>query len=248
MEMGGKGANIIFDDLVKDDGNMDDFREVVESGVWEVMSNSGQSCDAPTRMFVPEKYYDIALEVAKETASSISVGLAHVEGEHIGPVVSKAQYERIQSLIQSGIDEGATLLVGGLGKPAAADDGYYVRPTIFADCRLDMKIFKEEIFGPVLCITKFTTEEEAIKLANDSPYGLTHYAHTNDKDRRQRLAQKLQSGMIILNGVGLGPSAPFGGVKQSGNSREGGVWGLEDFCVVKAVSGIYAGGENSSDD
>ena len=253
LEMGGKGANIIFDDLVEDE-YMDDFKYAVEMGVWEVMSNSGQTCNAPTRMLVPEKYWNFALDVAKETALSIVVGSAHVEGEHIGPVVSRSQYDRIQSYIQSGIDQGATLLVGGLGKPKAESgqnsdiktqqlqehyqDGYYVQPTIFADCNQDMDVWKEEIFGPVLCMTKFTTEEEAIRLANDSPYGLTHYAHTYDKERQMRLAQKLQSGMIVMNQVGLASSAPFGGVKQSGTSREGGVWGLEDFCIVKAISGL----------
>jgi aldehyde dehydrogenase (NAD+) len=253
LEMGGKGANIIFD-LVEDGGDMHDFREAVESGVWGVMSNSGQSCDAPTRMLVHEKYWDFALHVAKEIALSVDVGSAHLEGEHIGPVVSRVQYETIQSYIQSGIEEGAILLVGGLGKPtintdaSAGDDkqklqqhfdgGFYVRPTVFVNCKPDMKIWQEEIFGPVLCITKFSTEDDAVKLANDSMYGLTHYVHTYDKERRKRLAYKLQSGMVVMNQVELASAAPFGGVKQSGHNREGGLWGLEDFCVVKSISGL----------
>mmetsp|Transcript_11414 Transcript_11414/g.24342 ORF Transcript_11414/g.24342 Transcript_11414/m.24342 type:complete len:573 (-) Transcript_11414:162-1880(-) len=251
LEMGGKGANIIFEDL----GDTDDFYEAIESGVESVMSNSGQTCNAPTRMLVPAKYWDYALEVAKEVAWEIEVDSAHEGGDHIGPVVSETQYERIQSYIRSGIDEGATLLVGGLGKPTIEagedisddsrrllqrqyNDGYYVQPTIFANCSPEMTIWKEEIFGPVLCITKYDTEEEAIRLANDSPYGLTHYAQTYDKKRQKRLARKLQSGMVVINQVGLSGSSPFGGVKQSGNSREGGEWGLLDFCIVKAVSGL----------
>ena len=241
LEMGGKGANIIFDDLIEESGDMDDFTSAIERGVWDVMSNSGQSCDAPTRMLIPKEHWDLALKVAKDTALEIEVGSAHKEGEHIGPVVSKVQYERIQNYIRIGIDEGATLLVGGLGKPFSEDEqqeGFYVKPTIFADCKSDMTIWKDEIFGPVLCMTSFNSEEEAILLANDSPYGLTHYAHTYDRGRRLRLAQKLQSGMVVMNSVSLASAAPFGGVKQSGNSREGGLWGLEDFCIVKSVSGL----------
>jgi len=251
LEMGGKGANIIFGDIISDD-NMDDFEAAIDNGVWDVMSNSGQTCNAPTRMLIPKEHWDFALVVATNTAMQIQVGSAKEEGEHIGPVVNKAQYERIQAYIQSGIDQGATLLVGGLGKPIKNDSddivqqqlqqhyqgGYYVKPTIFANCTPEMTIWTEEIFGPVLCMTSFETEEGAIKLANDSPYGLMHYAHTYDTQRRLRLAKKLQSGMIVFNQVWLASSAPFGGMKQSGNSREGGEWGLLDFCVVKAISGI----------
>ena len=241
LEMGGKGANIIFDDWIETD-DMDDFTSVIEEGVWDVMSNSGQSCDAPTRMLISKEHWEFALKVAKESALEIQVGSAHKEGEHIGPVVSKTQYERIQKYIQAGIDEGATLLVGGLGKPILEKDelreGYYVKPTIFANCSPSMTIWKEEIFGPVLCMTSYNSEEEAISLANDSQYGLTHYVHTYDRERRLRLAQKLQSGMVVINAVSLASAAPFGGVKQSGNSREGGLWGLEDFCIVKSVSGL----------
>ncbi|KAL9187680.1 hypothetical protein ACHAXT_006058 [Thalassiosira profunda] len=258
LEMGGKGANIIFDDLIDGDGDLSDFWETVQTGVWNVMSNSGQSCDAPTRMLVPEDYYDVALKAAGEAAALIGVGSAHVNGEHIGPVVSEAQYERIQSLIQSGIDEGARLVAGGLGKPAVDDSGspelehfesgFYVRPTIFADCIPEMRVFQEEIFGPVLCITKFASTDEAIDLANNSPYGLTHYAHTYDRQRRIQLAIKLKSGMIVMNGVELSAGSPFGGVKQSGNSREGGLEGLKDFCNIKAVSGLKGDDEDSEDE
>jgi len=250
LEMGGKGANIIFDDIIED-GDMNEFRTVIEDGVWNVMSNSGQTCNAPTRMLVPEEYWDHALKIAKEEVESIQVGSAHVEGDdHIGPVVSGVQYNRIQEFIQSGIDEGATLLIGGLDKPPISNDdklhqlqqhyesGYYVRPTIFTDCKPNMKIWKDEIFGPVLCLTKYTSEEEAVALANDSKYGLTNYVHTYDNERQLRLARKLESGMIEFNSVSLSGSTPFGGVKLSGNSREGGVWGLEDFCIVKSVSGL----------
>ena len=248
LEMGGKGANILFEDMVTigQDGevDMEGFYDAVESGVEEVMSNSGQSCDAPTRMLVPERYWDDALEKAKQVALNIKVESAHAEGDHIGPVVSQSQYERVQKYIQSGIEDGAALLVGGLGKPDTLQhsDGYYIKPTIFSNCSPDMTIWQEEIFGPVLCMTKFATEREAIELANDSPYGLTHYAHTRDVERKKRLARRLQSGIVVLNGTGLSGSAPFGGVKRSGNSREGGEWGLLDYCTVKAVSGLYGDG------
>ena len=248
LEMGGKGANIIFDDVIGDDGDMSDFRSAVEEGVYDVMGNAGQTCNAPTRMLVPEEHWQYALDVARDAALATEVASSHDEGDHIGPVVSLAQYERVQRYIRLGIEEGATLLVGGPGKPIAPDDdpdlqrtydtGYFVRPTVFANCTRTMTVWREEIFGPVLCVTPYSTEDEAVELANDTPYGLTNYAHTYDETRRRRLARALRSGMVVFNGVGQAPNAPFGGVGQSGNSREGGVWGLEDYCVAKSVSGI----------
>ena len=228
LELGGKGANVIFADA-------DD--KAVKRGVMHMMNNSGQSCNAPSRMLVQRERYDAAVEEAAKVASAVTVGSAHDEGRHIGPVVNETQFNKIQDLIQKGIDEGARLVAGGTGRPDGLNRGYYVKPTVFADANNQMTIAREEIFGPVLTIMPFDTEEEAIEIANDTPYGLTNYVQTQDGDRANRLALSLRSGMVEMNGQPRGAGAPFGGMKASGNGREGGVWGLEDFMEVKAISG-----------
>ncbi|MGR3455316.1 aldehyde dehydrogenase family protein [Pseudooceanicola sp.] len=228
LELGGKGANVIFDDA--DDA-------AVKRGVLHMMNNSGQSCNAPSRMLVQKGIYDKTVEAAAEIASKVAVGSAHEDGKHIGPVVNATQFEKIQDLIQKGIDEGARLVAGGTGKPEGMNRGYFVKPTVFADANNQMTIAREEIFGPVLTIIPFETEEEAVEIANDTPYGLTNYVQTQDGDKANRMALKLRSGMVEMNGKPRGAGAPFGGMKMSGNGREGGVWGLEDFMEVKAVSG-----------
>lgn len=238
MELGGKGANILFAD-VGDEW----MAEAVVEGAESVFFNSGQSCNAPTRMFVERPYYDKAIQLAKTVAEHTRVDSAHVEnGYHIGPVVNERQYERIQQLIQAGIDEGATLVAGGLGRPdnLKGRAGYFVRPTIFADCTNNMTIMQEEIFGPVLCITPFDIEEEALEMANDTPYGLTNYVQSSNLERRKRMGRRLRSGMVEMNYAHGNAGSPFGGVKGSGYGREGGVYGLEEFCVVKAVTGFDA--------
>ncbi|ARE40520.1 Aldehyde dehydrogenase [Rhodovulum sp. P5] len=228
LELGGKGANLIFADA-------DD--KAVKRGVLHCFQNTGQSCNAPTRMLVERSAYDAAVETAQAVAAQMQVGPASAEGRHVGPVVSAAQYEKVQSLIQKGIDEGARLVAGGTGRPEGFNRGYFVRPTVFADVTNDMTIAREEIFGPVLSIIPFDSEDEALQIANDTDYGLTNYVQSGDGVRRQRLARALRSGMVELNGTSRGAGSPFGGVKGSGNGREGGVWGLEEFCDVKAVSG-----------
>ena len=228
LELGGKGANIIFADA-------DD--KAVKRGVLHMMNNSGQSCNAPSRMLVARDVYDQAVEIARETAGKVTVGPASESGRHIGPVVSQAQYDKIQGLIQKGIDEGARLVAGGLGRPENLNRGYFVRPTVFADVTNDMTIAREEIFGPVLSMIPFETEQEAIEIANDTVYGLTNYVQTTDPERANRVARQLRSGMVEMNGKSRAPGAPFGGMKQSGNGREGGVFGIEDFLEIKAISG-----------
>lgn len=231
LELGGKGANLIFADADE---------KAVKRGVLQMMNNTGQSCNAPSRMMVQAEIYDKAVEEATTVANSITVGPACDEGRHIGPVVNENQWNKIQDLIETGIKEGAKLVVGGPGRPEAFNKGFYVRPTVFADVTPDMTIANEEIFGPVLSIMKFETEDEALAIANDTPYGLTNYVQSSDDERRNRLARKLRSGMVEMNGQPRSPGSPFGGVKQSGNSREGGKFGLEEFLVVKAVSGWSA--------
>ena len=231
LELGGKGANLIFADADE---------KAVKRSVLHMMQNTGQSCNAPSRMMVEAPIYDRVVEEAGEIASKVSVGPASAEGRHIGPVVNATQWQKIQDLIQKGIDEGARLVTGGTGRPEGLNKGFYVRPTVFADVTNDMTIAREEIFGPVLSIMKFDTEEEAVRIANDTVYGLTNYVQSQDGARRNRLARQLRSGMVEMNGVSRSAGSPFGGMKQSGNGREGGVWGIEDFLEVKAVSGWAA--------
>ena len=228
LELGGKGANIIFADA-------DD--KAVKRGAAHCFNNTGQSCNAPTRMLVERSVYDRAVATAVEVAEKTRVGSAHESGRHIGPLVSQAQFDKVQDLIQKGIDEGARLVAGGLGRPEGLNRGYYARPTVFADVSNDMTIAREEIFGPVLSIIPFEGEEEAIKIANDSVYGLTNYVQSQDGARRNRLARRLRAGMVEMNGKGRGRGSPFGGMKASGIGREGGTFGIEEFLEVKAVSG-----------
>ncbi|WP_170419915.1 aldehyde dehydrogenase family protein [Ruegeria arenilitoris] len=228
LELGGKGANVIFADADE---------KAVKRGVLHMMNNTGQSCNAPSRMLVQRPIYDQAVETAAEVANKVTVGPAMQEGRHIGPVVNELQWTKIQALIQKGIDEGARLVAGGPGRPEGFNKGYFVRPTVFADANNQMTIAREEIFGPVLTMIPFDTEEEAIEIANDTPYGLTNYVQTQDGARANRMARRLRSGMVEMNGQSRAAGSPFGGMKQSGNGREGGVWGLEDFLEVKAVSG-----------
>ena len=231
LELGGKGANIIFADADP---------AAVKRGVKECFGNSGQSCNAPTRMLVQRPIYQRALAEAAEAADATKVGSAHENGSHIGPVVSQIQYDKIQALIEKGISEGARLIAGGPGRPEGMNRGYYVRPTVFADVDNQMTIAREEIFGPVLSIIPFDTEAEALAIANDTVYGLTNLVQTQDEAKAKRLARQLRSGMVKINGKGLGEGSPFGGMKRSGNGREGGVWGIEDFMEIKAISGWAA--------
>ena len=228
LELGGKGANIIFKDA---------DAEAVERGALRCFRNSGQSCNAPTRMLVEKSIYADTVERVKNFANSMKVDVATKEGDHIGPVVSKAQFDKIQALIQVGIDEGAKLVAGGTGKPEGLDKGYFVKPTAFADVNNKMQIARTEIFGPVLSIIPFETEEEAIEIANDTPYGLLNFIQTQDQEKANRVARKLRSGMVDINGAGLAPDAPFGGYKHSGIGREAGKLGLEEYLEVKVVSG-----------
>jgi aldehyde dehydrogenase (NAD+) len=209
----------------------------VGGGVMGCALNSGQSCNAPTRMLVPASRHDEAVAIAKAAAAGIRVGDPFAEGVRIGPVVSEAQWKKIQGLIQKGIDEGATLVTGGPGRPEGLARGYYVRPTIFANVRNDMAIAREEIFGPVLCILPYRDEEEAVRIANDTAYGLAGYVSSGDPERARRVARRIRAGQIALNGASPDFSAPFGGYKQSGNGREWGVFGFEEFLETKAVLG-----------
>ena len=228
LELGGKGANIIFKDADP---------EAIERGALRCFRNSGQSCNAPTRMLVEKSMYNEAIERLKKYTESFEVGDPKKEGEHIGPVISEAQYSKIQTLIQKGIDEGAKLVAGGTGKPEGLDKGYFVKPTVFADVNNDMEVARTEIFGPVLSVIPFETEEDAIRIANDTAYGLTNYIQTQDTEKVQRVARKLRSGMVDVNGAGIAVDAPFGGFKHSGIGREAGAHGLEEFLEVKAVGG-----------
>ena len=228
LELGGKGANIVFADADE---------KAVRRGVRRVFNNSGQSCNAPTRLLVEKSIYDRAVKEAIEVAEKTDVDIANKEGRHIGPVVSKVQYDKIQNLIHEGIKEGAKLVAGGPDRPAHLKKGYFVKPTVFADVNNEMTIAKEEIFGPVVSIIPFSTEEEAIKISNDTAYGLTNYIQTKDTNKAQRVARQLRSGMVEINGVGFADGSPFGGYKQSGNGREGGKWGIEEFLEVKSISG-----------
>tara|TARA_Y100000590_G_scaffold311022_1_gene351417 strand:+ start:750 stop:2183 length:1434 start_codon:yes stop_codon:yes gene_type:complete len=228
LELGGKGANIIFKDA---------DAEAIERGALRCFRNSGQSCNAPTRMLVEKSIYGEAIERLRKYASEFKVDDPYKEGEHIGPVISETQFNKIQGLIQKGIDEGAKLVAGGPGKPEGLNDGYYVKPTVFADVNNNMEIARTEIFGPVLSVIPFETEEEAIEIANDTDYGLTNYIQTQDNDKIQRVARKLRSGMVDVNGAGIAVDAPFGGFKHSGIGREAGKEGLLEFLEVKSVGG-----------
>ena len=230
LELGGKSPNLIFADC--------DLEERVTESVAECMFNSGQSCDAPTRLLVERSCYEKVLQIARQAATDTTVGDPEIEGEHIGPLFDQIQFDRVQKMIKVGIDEGATLLAGGLGKPDGHKTGWFVKPTIFSDVSNDMRIAREEIFGPVLVIIPFEDESDAISIANDTPYGLAAYLQTGDSDRAQRVASKLRAGAVHINGGGFEYGSPFGGYKQSGNGREGGMMGLEDYLETKTLHGL----------
>ena len=226
QELGGKSSNIILDDVA-------DLEKSVKGGAGHCFLNSGQSCNAPTKMLVSSKNYDQAVEVAALTAKNTTVGDPHGEFR-IGPIANKVQYEKILRLIELGIEEGATLVAGGVEKPEGCDQGYYVQPTVFANVTTDMTIANEEIFGPVLCIIKYETEDEAIAIANDTEYGLAGYIQ-GEKAHAHEVAKKIRAGQVIINGGARGTGAPFGGYKSSGNGREHGRHGLEECLETKAV-------------
>jgi aldehyde dehydrogenase (NAD+) len=227
LELGGKSPNLVFADC--------DLNEKVAASVNECMFNTGQSCDAPTRLLVEKSCYDEVLKIAKEAAENISLGDPNEEGDHLGPLFDKIQYDRVQTMIKVGIEEGVTLLTGGLGKPEGFETGWYTKPTIFSDVTNDKRVAQEEIFGPVLVIIPFEDEAEAIKIANDTPYGLAAYMQTGSKERADRVARQLRAGAVHVNGAGYNYGSPFGGYKQSGNGREGGDMGIEDYLETKTL-------------
>jgi len=230
LELGGKSPNLVFADC--------NLEERVTASVEECMYNTGQSCDAPTRLLVEQSCYDEVLKIAKLAAEATAVGDPAQEGDHIGPLFDRIQYDRVQAMIQKGLDEGATLLAGGLGKPDGFEAGWYVKPTIFADVSNNMAIAQEEIFGPVLVIIPFEDEADAIAIANDTPYGLAAYLQTGSPARAERVSARLRAGAVHINGGGFNYGSPFGGYKQSGNGREGGIMGLEDYLETKTLHGI----------
>ena len=230
LELGGKSPNLVFDDC--------DVDKAVRMGAAFCFNNTGQSCNAATRMLVQRSVYDQAVEIAAAKANATKVDLPSNSGNHIGPLVSEAQFNKVQNMIQAGIDEGARLVAGGVGRPEGMNRGWFVKPTVFADATADMTIIREEIFGPVLALMPFDSEEEAIALANDTPYGLAAYIQTGDKERAKRVAARLRAGMIQVNGASRAAGSPFGGYKQSGVGREGGFWGIEEFLEIKTISGI----------
>ena len=232
QELGGKSANIILDDA--------DFNKSVAAGVMHCFNNSGQSCNAPTRMLVPADRHDEVVEIAKATAETVKVGDPTADDTTIGPVVSEMQFNKIQGLIEKAIEEGTELVTGGPGKPDGLNAGYYVKPTIFANVTNDMTIAREEVFGPVLSILKYESEEEAIEIANDTVYGLAGYVQSGDLEHANNVASQIRAGQVVVNGSAVDMSAPFGGYKQSGNGREWGEFGMEDFLEIKAVVGAVA--------
>jgi aldehyde dehydrogenase (NAD+) len=233
QELGGKSANILLDDA--------DFETAVKGGAEEVFFNTGQSCDAPSRMLVPRDRMQEAAALAAEVANATVVGNPREAGVEVGPLVSDVQWNKVQTLIQKGIDEGATLAAGGTGKPEGRDRGYYVRPTVFANVTNDMTIAREEIFGPVLSIIPYDDEDEAVRIANDTPYGLSGYVSSGSLDRARSVASRLRTGMVHINGAQGNSMAPFGGYKQSGNGREWGAYGIDEYLEVKSIYGFEAG-------
>ncbi|MCB2114073.1 MAG: aldehyde dehydrogenase family protein [Parvularculaceae bacterium] len=227
QELGGKSANIILDDA--------DFKKAVSRGVMAMMNNSGQSCNAPSRMLVPAARMDEAIAIARDAAAKVRVGDPNEEGTVIGPVVNETQWNKIQALIKKGMEEGAELVAGGADRPDGLDKGYYVKPTIFARADNQMTIAREEIFGPVLTIIPYKDEDDAVAIANDTPYGLSGYVYSGDINHARKVAKRIRAGNIHLNGAGVDATAPFGGYKQSGNGREWGTHGVEEFLETKAV-------------
>ena len=229
QELGGKSANIILDDA--------DLEEAVKDGAAGMFENTGQSCDAPSRMLVPKAMLEEAAAIAAKVAAETAVGNPREKGTRVGPVVSELQWNKIQGLIQKGIDEGATLVAGGTGRPEGLETGYFVKPTVFSNVSNEMTIAREEIFGPVLSIIPYEDEDDAIRIANDTPYGLSGYVSSGDLERARRVASRMRTGMVHINGADLEALAPFGGYKQSGNGREWGAHGMDEFLEIKSVYG-----------
>ncbi len=229
QELGGKSPNIVIDDT--------QFKNSIVRGVSGCMSNTGQSCNAPTRMLVPAHRHNEALEIAKEAANNMTTGDPRLHSTDIGPLVSQTQFNKVQDLLKSGIQSGAKLVTGGIGKPDGLEKGYFVKPTIFGNVSNSMEIAQEEIFGPVLSIIPYKTDEEAIAIANDSEYGLAAYVTGENKEKLMYFARNLNAGQVHLNYTSGGSDAPFGGFKKSGNGREKAEWGLEEFLEVKAIMG-----------
>ena len=229
QELGGKSANIVLDDA--------DLGKAVSDGISACFMNSGQSCNAPTRMFVPRARHTEAIKIAAATVAAFKVADSFADGMNLGPVASDAQFNKIQGLIKKGMDEGATLVAGGPGRPEGMKSGYFVRPTVFANVSNDMTIAREEIFGPVLVILPYDTEEDAIRMANDTPYGLSGYVQSASLEHARKVASRLRTGNVHLNGAGPDFNAPFGGYKQSGTGREWGDHGFKEYLEVKAVMG-----------
>jgi aldehyde dehydrogenase (NAD+) len=232
QELGGKSANIILDDA--------DLANTVKEGVQACFRNSGQSCNAPTRMLVFRSQMAEAVKAAVQTVDATKVGSPFTESTHIGPLASKTQFEKVQRLISKGIEEGATLVAGGLGRPDGLSKGYFVKPTVFADVRNDMMIAREEIFGPVLCMMAYENEDDAVRIANDTPYGLSGFVTSGNAERARRVARRIRAGNVHINGARVDFGGCFGGYKQSGNGREWGEAGLEEFLELKAVFGYQA--------
>jgi aldehyde dehydrogenase (NAD+) len=229
QELGGKSANIILDDA--------NFAAAVKEGAVSCFRNTGQSCNAPTRMLVPKSRMAEAAEAAKQAAEATNVGDPAADTTNLGPLSSKAQFEKVERLIQKGIDEGAKLVAGGPGRPQGLTKGYYARPTVFADVKNDMTIAREEIFGPVLCIIPYENEDDAVRIANDTPYGLSGFVTSGDLEHARRVAKRIRSGNVHINGARPDFAGCFGGYKQSGNGREWGESGLEEFLELKTVFG-----------
>jgi aldehyde dehydrogenase (NAD+) len=232
QELGGKSPNIILDDA--------DLEAAVTRGVMHMYNNTGQSCNAPSRMLVPRSLLSQAEEIAAKVTEGVVMGPTASESTTMGPVISKIQWDKIQGLIESGIAEGAKVVCGGPGLPDGIDRGYYVRPTVFSDVSNDMTIAQQEIFGPVLVMIPYDTEEEAIRIANDTPYGLAGYVQSGDLEHARRVASKIRAGNVHINGASAGLDVPFGGYKQSGNGREWGAHGFTDYLEIKAISGFEA--------
>jgi aldehyde dehydrogenase (NAD+) len=232
QELGGKSPNVLLDDA--------DFERAVTKSVLHVFQNSGQSCNAPTRMLVPAAKLADVEAIAKRVAESVVTGDPSSEKTNLGPVVSKVQFERVEGYIAKGIAEGAKLVTGGSGRPDGLSKGYFVKPTIFSNVRNDMTIAREEIFGPVLCILPYDNEEQAVQIANDTPYGLAAYVWSKDNLHARRIGSRIRAGQVTLNGASGSMNTPFGGFKMSGNGREWGEFGLRDFLEVKAVIGVDA--------
>ena len=232
QELGGKSANLILEDA--------DLVTAVRGGTLDCFLNTGQSCNAPTRMLVPRERLAEAAQVAADTANSLVVGDPRDQSVDMGPLVSRAQWDKVQNLIEVGIAEGATLVTGGTGRPEGIDRGFFVRPTVFSDVSNEMTIAREEIFGPVLSIIPYDGEDDAVRIANDTPYGLSGYVSSGSLEHARRVAARLKTGMVHINGAPLDPTAPFGGYKRSGNGREWGAHGIEEFLELKSVFGYGA--------